>query len=186
MIDCRIYEFVGLSDAERYEVEARLFEKQNGLSKQVTLGAKLNSEYKRGEARAIEFYNSSNIAGLSMDFTRGAGQGGIRCVAEALRAWELLGSVLYEDMLNIIVETWGFDEDGLRGEIIGGFAIFLNTYRGEYDRKRLIKKLSAIKPIEIVREGNQSLQNSKRKYALQILNLYNKGASGKYLLSWLI
>jgi hypothetical protein len=175
MVDCRIYEFVGLTDAERYEVEARLFEKQNGLSKQVTLGAKLNSEYKRGEAGAIEFYNSSNISGLTMNFTRGAGLGGIRCVGEALKAWKMLGSGLYEDMLNIIVEAWGLDEDGLRGEIIGGLAIFINTHQGQYDRSRLVKKLAAIKPMEIVREGNMSREQSKKKYARQIANVYNKG-----------
>ena len=174
-VECRIYEFVGLSDAERYEVEARLFEKQNGLSKQVTLGSKLNSEYKRGEARAVEFHKDSNISGLTMNFSRGAGHGSIRCVREALRAWELLGGELYQDMLNIIVEAWGLGEDGLRGEVIGGLSIFMNTHKGEYDRKRLVKKLAAINPMEIVRDGNLSTEQSKKKYARQIANVYNKG-----------
>ena len=182
LLDCRVYEFVGLSDEERYIEEAKLFEEQTGLSKQVTIGSKLKSEYLRGEPRAVEFYNSSNILGLTMDFTRSCGHGGIRCISEALKAWEKLGSELYEDMLHIIVEVWGIEEDALRGEIVGGLATFMAIYGGQYDRKRLVKKLKNKSPMQIIRDGNLMMEVNKRKYAQQILNAYNKGATGRNVL----
>lgn len=175
MVQCRIYEFAGLTDSERYDLECKLFAKQNGIARDVPLGEKLIAEFKSKDPKATEFYNCSNIAGLVMDFTRAGGEGKIRCVREALRAWEMLGDDLYQDMLRIIVETWGLDEDGLRGEIIGGLAIFINAYRGRYDRKRLVKKLSVKKPVEIIRDGNSCSEQSKKKYARQIENVYSKG-----------
>ena len=64
VVECRVYEFVGLDDTERYETEAILFAQQNGISRQVSLGNKLRAEFLAGQPSAVSFYNSCNIFGL--------------------------------------------------------------------------------------------------------------------------
>jgi len=179
IVECRVYEFVGLSDSERYEVEAILFAKQNGLSKQVHLGSRLRAEYLAGEPKAIAFYDVSNASGLEMDFTKNVSRGKIVCIVEAYKAWEALGDKLYGDMLDIIVRAWNKQPESLHREIIGGMASFLKKHSDAYDPERLIKCLSKVSPIHIVREGNLLAVSGTAKYAEQIVKLYNKNMKKK-------
>jgi len=174
ILECRVYEFVGLDDAERYEVEAILFAKQNGFSKPVHFSSKLRAEYLAGDEKAIAFYNASNSSGLEMDFTKGASRGRIVCIVEAYKAWETLGDKLYGDMLNIIVRTWNKQPESLHREIIGGMASFLKKHSNTYDPERLVKSLSKVSPVQIVRDGNLLPLSGTAKYAEQIVKIYNK------------
>ena len=179
LVECRVFEFVGLTDAERHDVEAILFAQQNGISTQVHLGSKLRAEYLAGDENAIAFHNMSNTAGLEMDFTRTPAYGKIVCIVEAHRAWKSLGDALYGEMLEIIVRIWEKDPQSLRREIVGGMAHFLKKHGSFYDINRLIECLSDVSPRQIIRDGNLVLSTTTGKYAAQIAKLYNKGLSKK-------
>jgi len=151
----------------------------NGLSKQVHLGSRLRAEYLAGEPKAIAFYDVSNASGLEMDFTKNVSRGKIVCIVEAYKAWEALGDKLYGDMLNIIVRAWNKQPESLHREIIGGMASFLKKHSSAYDSERLVKCLSKVSPIHIVREGNLLAVSGTAKYAEQIVKLYNKNMKKK-------
>ena len=179
MVECRVYEFVGLSDKERHDVEAVLFAQQNGISRAVHLGNRLKAEYLSGDPNVIAFYNASNSVGLEMDFTTRAAFGKIGCIGEAYRAWKSLDGFLYSEMLKTIVKIWDKDPQSLRREIIGGMAHFMRKYRGVYDNERLIDCLSAVAPLQIIRDGDLHSNSGTGKYGEQIVKLYNKGLSRK-------
>jgi len=183
MAECRIYEFSGYDDVERHDIEAILFAQQNGISRQVAIGSRLRAEYLVGSKKALAFHEASNTPVLGMDFTKSAGDGKISCVAEAYRAWNSLGDKMYSEMLRIIVKSWGGERDSLRSEIIGGMALFMKKYDGTYAPDRLIKCLSNVSPMQIIRNGNLISDYGKSKYASQIVKIYNKGMQKKLVSS---
>jgi len=182
IVECLVKEFVGLTDAERFNEEAKLFAQQNGGSKPVQLGSRLRAEYLAGERGATLFHEASNVSGLIMDFSKSAAMGKIVCIVEAYKAWELLGNVAYSDMLNTIVLAWDMHPASLRREVIGGLASFIKRFGSAYDTERLIKALSKVSPTQIVRDGNLSTDSGTAKYGEQVLKLYNKGIKKK--LAW--
>lgn len=77
----------------------------------------------------------------------------------------------------------GGSSDSMRTEILGGLALFCETYMGRYKRKILVNALSSVNPIVIVRDGKafgNSLSGDKR-FAVQILSHYNKRSRGEKL-----
>ena len=166
LVDCRVWQ--NLTPEE----EAKLFSQQNGLSRGVTVEARLKALYSAGDPIVTDFYNSTNMI-VSMDFTNSKKKG-IRACSKAYSIFTAVGREDYITILTILKEAWDGEEGSYNTELLGGMKLFHCAYRGEYTRKNLIKKLKKINPITIVRDGRVSSEAGDAKYARQILRAYNK------------
>jgi len=114
--------------------------------------------------------------GFNVDFAKNVARNRIIGTASLLKAYKQLGPAAYSDFLSILRAVWDGDADSLRKEVIEGLSIFRAQYDGQYNRATLIKKLRAVPPIEIIREGRVSRAGGGKKYAQVIVNIYNKCA----------
>lgn len=155
------------------EDEARLFAQQNGISRNVNTMVKLKALYRAGDPDIKEFADATNTV-AHMNFTYGNGRNKIQACAKAYRVYKTLGVDDYLVVLRILRDAWDGIEGGFNTELLGGMKIFHMTYKGQYNQKMLVRKLSKISPFEIIREGRVSWESSDAKYARQILRVYNK------------
>ena len=90
-----------------------------------------------------------------------------------------VGGGVYREAMQAIVDAWKGDPDSLRAETVQGVVEFVDLYRGEYSRKRLVTRLRQVDPVVIFREGRAmtSLPGYKR-YLYQVYRIYN-GSSAK-------
>ena len=174
MIRCFVY--TGLTESE----EALLFAQQTGESAKLTPGARMRAMIYGGDPEAIAFQEATKEVGLRLDFTQRRGKLRIACIGTAFEEFKRLGPDLYKEALSLIVEAWHGDHESLRSETIQGVARFVELYYGEYDRKRLVIRLSRVDPLTIYREGRAMGVNlaGYKKYLYQVYCIYN-GSSKK-------
>ena len=82
-------------------------------------------------------------------------------------------------MLSILRDVWDGAPESVSKQIMEALAIFCDKYDGQYERGMLIRKLRQVDPIEIIRDGNVSHSNGSKKYAQQIVNIYNNGRKNR-------
>lgn len=167
---CKV--FYGLTKLD----EAILFEEQNGEdARAVQAVQKARSRFNRGADREVNAVRLAESVGFSVDFLKnGQSKNRINAVVALLKIYDRLGSTEYVNTLSIIKAAWDGSTDSTRKEILDGMAIFCANYAGQYDRAMLIRKLRGVPAIEIIRNGRVSTSNGSRKYAQQIVNIYNK------------
>lgn len=168
-VGCKIYR--GLSR----EDEARLFAAQNGISRSVESIEKFKALYAAGDAEICEMVRLIELAGLKMDFNKGKADNRVVAVVKAHKIFMEIPSDKFLEIFSLIKETWNGISESLNSEIIGGVYHFIQTYPDEYNRKLFIKQLGKVSPTVIIREGNVFNEGADRRYAVQILNYYNKG-----------
>jgi len=156
--------------------EAILFEKQNGISARVEINHLHRSMLNRGDESVVGMVRIAESHGFNVDFAKNVARNRIIGTASLLKAYKQLGPAAYSDFLSILRAVWDGDADSLRKEVIEGLSIFRAQYDGQYNRATLIKKLRAVPPIEIIREGRVSRAGGGKKYAQVIVNIYNKCA----------
>jgi len=154
--------------------EAMLFEEQNGLARAIEVNYKLRSQFNRGEESVMSMVRIAESHGFLVDFAKGTMRNRIIAVGTLLRVYKRLGASGYSILLSILRDAWDGTPDSTKKEIIEGLAIFLDQYGGQYSRVTLVKKLRAVSPIEIIREGKLSRASGSKKYAQQIVYIYNK------------
>lgn len=166
LVDCRVWQSL------TPEEEARLFARQNGISRGVTINAKLKALYYAGDPVVKDFYEATNAI-APMDFTS-CKRKGVRACAKAYSIFTSVGREEYTTILTILKEAWDGEEYSFNAELLGGMKLFHFAYKGEYKRKILIAKLGKISPLTIIRDGKVSSEAGDAKYARQILRAYNK------------
>ena len=99
-------------------------------------------------------------------------------ITAMVRECEMMGFLVeFRDMMLIIKEAWGGMPESLTSEIISGMTKFYMAYHGDFNRKRLVKRLSHNNPIAIVRDGKVTASSGANRYARIILGLYNQNTS---------
>lgn len=172
MVNCKVYYGKTLYDA------ADLFVKQNGTASQVSTTDKLRVQYNYGEDNVVNFVRLTEMNGVTIDWTNSAGKNKVVAVGTLYKIFNDFDNPGdYSTFLKILREPWGGSHDSYRREIMGGIHLFMKTYEGQFKVKTLIHKLRAVSPNTIVREAKVSTAPGARKYAVQILNAYNKNAS---------
>ena len=177
LVECKVYK--GLTEQE----EAALFAEQNGIYRAVKSSSKFKALYVSGEIDVVEMVNLTNRSGLFINFTNGTATNKIVCIAKAFKVFKSVSPSDYIEILKIIKDAWDGVSDSLRSEILGGVTLFYKTYKGDFKRDILVKHLSNVNPGVIVRDGNafkETLPGDK-KYAIQILQYYNKNLRGSKL-----
>lgn len=174
MVECKVYH--GLTK----EDEAKLFSEQNGISSSVEANARMKALLVAGDVEITEFYESVMNCGVRMDFTKGAAKNKIVACNSVYKIFKKTTRSEFSSILTIIKDAWGGEAESFRKEIIEGVTIFYMEYKNDCDINRLTTQLSKTSPIVIIREGNIYKEGGSKRYAQQILNIYNKGMrSGK-------
>lgn len=174
-IICKVYR--GLSEQD----EAFLFATQNGVCSAPTPGEKMRAWIFGGSKEALDFKRVTESTGVVLELTDTSCKNHLVCLNTAFAMYKKLGSKMYSDALNIIIDAWDGDPESLKLEIIIAVCLFIRLYHDEYDMERLIWKLRAENP-KLIRQAIISdfeLAGTKR-HINQIFNIYN--GSGKPIL----
>lgn len=175
LVECKIYENL------TQEQEAELFAEQNGISKNVDISSKMKAKHLSGDKEIRELKDGIESLGIKFDFSKNKENNKIICYNTVYKIYKQNSIDFLKEVLQIIMESWGKDECGLRKEIISGISIFCKTYDGKYKREELIRKLKKVSAVYILREGSISSYGGDKRFARQILNVYNKGKGAKKL-----
>lgn len=175
MVDCKVY--YGMT----YEDEARMFAEQNGISRPIKSDQRLKSLYEAKDVDVVDFKETVESIGIRCSFTAVSGdkRWGTNCYSLLFSIYSSRGKKYMTELLKIIAETWEGDPDSFKQEIIKGIDIFVHTYKDEYDRQTLIKRLSLVSPTVIRREGRAFQEGGYKRFARVILNIYNKRTKNK-------
>lgn len=171
MVDCKV--FYGLTRCE----EAELFIKQNGLSRAVGVNAKFRALFNNGDKDIVGMVLACEKIGIRIDFTRNKAPNKIIALSSLFKVYNSADPETFLQVLEILKTAWGGEAEGFCSELLTGLWLFHQAYEGEYDRRRLVKKLGQVSPVQIVRDGKLSAAPGSMKYARQILSIYNNGAS---------
>ena len=120
---------------------------------------------------------------------RRPGENHITAVNTLYGIHRLGGTSLITAVLDIITESWPGDTTGVHNMVLNGLAMFIRVFsdHDNYDRRRLVKKLKAITPLEIQKHVTNASKfsghgNRSRVFRSALIGLYNKGAKEQYRL----
>lgn len=166
---------------------AELFVLQNGTAVTVDITDKLRVNKFYGDPTATDFVARTEQNGLAIAWTRKKSRGAIMAVATAFNVYKDFDDKdNYSALIRIIANAWNGDPDGAQSAIINGLAHFIKVYKGQYKEERLSARLGEVKPTEIVRNAKVDRSSGPRKYAVQILQIYNHGLRGESHLPMLL
>ena len=173
-IRCKVY--YGLTESD----EAMLFAQQTGFSSILTAGARIRALIYAGDPKAIDFQKTTEGIGFQLDYGQSRANKRLACIGTVYEEFEKTGKEKYREALSILMEAWNGDPDSLRAETVQGMTRFIDCYYGEYDRKRLVRRLRTFPAIKIYRDGSALTTSfpGYKKYVYQVLTMYN-GASVK-------
>ncbi len=160
--------------------EARLFEEQTGRWKRdPSASERLRSRFNRGEKLAVALVLIAEKHGFAIDFNAAKTHNRIVACAAADRIFKRYGAAMFSAVLSIMRDVWDGAPESVSKQIMEALAIFCDNYDGQYDRGMLVRKLRRVNPVEIIRDGNLSRSTGSRKYAQQIVNIYNKNMKNR-------
>lgn len=171
---CKVYYGMSYSD------EARMFAAQNGISTIVGERQKLLSLYLSGDETVMAFKTLIESTGLACDFERTTPRdNAVTCYKALYDIFTHYGDNYLKNLLQLDLDIWNGEMASLRKEIIMGLHLFNLTYKTDYDRNNLVKKLKRVSPLTILRDGRAVISGGNKRFARQILNLYNQNLGDK-------
>lgn len=171
MIPCLVY-----YDVPTWVDEAILFEGTNDKKERKAVGIRdmWNSRLNRGDESATTIRRIVERNKMQLSIGHNAGTGVIRALEAIDKAYADLGEVKFEEMIDILYRAWAGTPESLTSPMIRGLAMFVKTYYGEYNKDKLVEKLS--KPTAlgaIVSGGGSGNRRGPVKYAEEIVGVYN-------------
>ena len=164
------------------EDEALLFAEQTGVSSKPTSGITLRAMEIGKDIRTLTFVNVNESLGIQPSYSNARGKFRIRCINTARAQFNKIGAAQYKEAMMIIVDAWEGKSASFVSEVIVTICEFVNIYNGEYDRKRLVRKLSYADPYDIVKAARTIGEDGGKKKALSlVLDIYNTGKSSNLL-----
>ena len=175
MVDCKVY--YGLTRVD----EAALFVQQNGLSRGVSMGSKFRALYNSGDPDITDMVKACEELGLKVGFSNSKARNGIVALSSLFKLYMSFSREEFLAILSILRDAWNGEPESFRAELLVGMGGFYRVYKGNFDKKILVKKLSNALPASLIREGKASHAPGSIKYARQILGVYNANASTRRL-----
>lgn len=176
LVNCKVYQ--GLTELD----EKDLFVAQRGTSVGVSSMDKMRAEFNFGDENVTNLVHLCEMNGVTLEWNRSVGKNKVVAFQAIYDIYVDCGNPAeFSTFLEIIKKSWDGDSDSFRKEIMHGVWLFMKTYRGQYSVQTLIKKLQKVSPKSIIREAKVSTASGNRKYAIQILNAYNRNASANRL-----
>ena len=156
-----------------YEDEAYLFALQRGESKEVAAAYRIRALILSNNENAADFRKRTQDAGFRLAPSHSAATCSIACVEKLWRVYEA-DPQLYSHTLALLMECWHGEKWSLASNIIGGMAMFLQVYGGEYKRDRFLKNVGGA---DLTALNKNKTDNPKKDYcyAFAMMKLYNKG-----------
>lgn len=175
LVTCKVFEGLTVED------EAILFSEQNGLEKIPKTSDKFKALYFAKDIDVVSMKNAIEKSGVRCDFTNGKGKNKVCCYKSVYKIYMNYGDERLTRIMNLIRDAWDGEDNSFCKEIIEGLNIFIEKYDGLFFDYDLVKSLSPISPIQIIRDGKLSSSPGSKKYAECILRQYNKRRSTKKL-----
>lgn len=169
-ITCRVYYNM------TFKEEAEVFAKQFGAATSLSKDESLRALYNAKTDWVTEMVETCEAHRCIVAFSGTRANYRCNALSKLEKLFKNLDKRIFCDTLDVIADAWDGQKEGYSTHVMGGIALFLNTYSGEYDKERLIKKLSKVKPEQIIRMGSDSHKRGDVPYARAILELYNVGA----------
>ena len=168
---CRVYH--GLTEKD----EARLFYLLNIKKKKMSSASMLKAQALYGDANVEKFLAVTKNAGFLIDSAKRVNRKyGIQAVKKAQRCFEVLGENQYERMLRLLYFTWDGEQWSIAQNMLGGMALFIQTYGDKFDDGKFVAQLQHITYGQIVKEaGRDSEESVAVAYASALVAFYNKG-----------
>ena len=170
------------TDIGSSEDEAKLFEEINAKKyrKAITIADEWKSRIYRQEACPTTIRNIVRNCGLELANETNKGKSGV-IPASLFKTLEKLylsyGETIFTDAMSVFSKAWKYDKGAFRVPIVSGLFLFVSAYHGEYIKKDLVDRLSRKGASDIYKAGQSQMERGYKKYAREILSIYNWGTS---------
>lgn len=177
LVRCRVYQNLTI------EEEAKLFARQFGEAASVPPGYLLRASILAQDSAALAFQETVTKAGLLISFSQHPGKNRIACIATSRKQFDAIGPAKFSEAISILRDCWDGEAESFRAENMIALCRFVDLYHGEFDRDRLIRKLTSVGPMYIYEQSSLigSQLSPEEKYLEQVFNVYN-GTSKKHAL----
>lgn len=167
-IECRVFHGMTWID------ELELFIAQNGIDSDPTTMDKLRASYNGGDPEVKAMVHAAQLAGVTVDFQRGKIAGRVVAVSTLFKMFKTMEQHEFIAVLQLIMDAWPFDPDGLSNQIISGLSRFYTTYKDRIKKNDLLKVIKSYTPRQIIAEGRGVGGSKEVTYARIFLRMYNK------------
>lgn len=157
--------------------ECKRFIVQDGFGGDPSINERLGAAYAAREPDVIGMVKGAELVGFKVSFKNNKTNKTICAVSALYKAFNMVGSDVYVEMLTAIRDTWNFDPDSVCAQIINAMTVFYKTYYGNFKRGDLVNSLKRITPAQIIREGRTL--HIKNGFAREIVKSYNKNRKYK-------
>lgn len=170
------------NDLASADDEAKLFEEINAKKyrKAITVADEWKSRIFREDEMPTAILKIVRASGLDLASENNKGKSGI-IPASLFKTIENLylsyGETVFAETMSVFGAAWRLDKDAYRKPVISGLAKFISAYHGEYIKKDLIDRLFRHGAKDIYKAGLLQSERGYKKYAREILAVYNKGTS---------
>ena len=170
------------TDIASAEEEAKLFEEINSKKyrKAATVADEWKSRIFREDAVPTTVLRIVRGCGLDLANDNNKGKSGV-IPASMFKTLESLylayGETIFTDAMSVFGAAWRYDRNAFRKPIINGLFKFVSTYHGEYRKADLIDRLFRKGAGDIYKAGLMQTERGYKKYAREILAVYNHGTS---------
>lgn len=166
------------NDISSAEEEAKLFEELNKSTfrKAASVADDLKSKLFRNDPNMTSLRSVLQANGLDVANETNKGKAGVipnsllKCV---LHLYKTMNEAHFQETMSIFGGAWRYDRDAYRVPIIKALALFVKTYYGEYRKKDLIDRLHNHGAKEILRSAQFATEAGVKKYAREMLYVYN-------------
>lgn len=154
--------------------EQKVFLAQTGYSSPLTTNDKFKALYNGGDRDIVNMVRGAEQVGFIVQFGRSdkSASKHIKAVKSLYNAMMTLGFNAYVDMLTVIHDAWPGIDERVNQNIIKGMSEFYKAFYGSFTQSDLIKALSRVRPIDIIREGRAT--SLKHGHAREIVKAYNR------------
>ena len=170
-VPCKV--FYGLTEMEA----AMLFVDQVGTAVKVNAADKLRVLKNYGDEEAVAIVKLTEDNGLQISWNGVKGKNAITAISTLTSVFRDLEGMKhpekFADFISILKEAYAGNPEAHCAAMLNGLGLFVKAYYGQYDKSRLVKKLSEHTPGEIIRDARLDRSSGARKYAVMILNIYN-------------
>jgi hypothetical protein len=168
-----------------YEEEALLYTKLNARHRLSALDI-FRARIEQQEAQALEMQQILKPFGMKIGYSQD--HGAVTCVWSMDNLYVELGAKGYTEVVALIHGVWRQDRRAWIGAMVDGVKQFWIRYYLEADQKRLVEKLSTIRPEDILREaGYGRVQKGaiSTRIGKVIVSTYNNGLRRSRLSDWM-
>lgn len=169
-VPCLIY--TGMTKLEA----AEKFTVQGGIESPVKIGDVLRVRAAYGDPDAIGFMRATESAGVDISWNSIRSRDSITAIATAYDSYlRFKEKKQYTEMLRALKDAWSGFPEAFDARIIKGATELVSSYP-EIDFDRLSRKLNMTRPSDVIRDAQIDRASGARKYAVIMLQHYNKGA----------